>query len=319
VNSRGRARFGSAAIVISLLAAPQAAAEPQDQDVAQAPAIPSPAASSRPLSVFVTATSGADTNIDHDINNLFAYGLALGTGARYQNQPVDPSLQVDYQIAVHRYARSDRWDRLSQQLRAVFERELEGPWEIHAIGEISLKGTSEDRELSDQYVITPRLQYRIDQWRRLRPYATLRLRRYDDDIGRNATNRYVGIEFTQRSGLGDQWDLDLRLERNAARDPRQTYVRWTFSTDYMTPVTPRDRLELEVKLRQQRYTYRLVEVDDRDVPRRDYRWVPSISWVRAINSHAEVRLGYTLETRASNDPRREFTAHLMVMTATRRW
>lgn len=302
------------------LTASHATGEPQHHESAQpAPAVRPESVGSRPISWFVTATSAADTNIDHNLDNVFAYGGALGGGVQYQNRPEDPSFLMTYQTAVHRYARTDRWDRLSQHLRAVFERELDGPWEVHAIGEISLKGTSEDRELSNQYTITPRLQYRIDRWRRLRAYGTLRLRRHDEDTGRNATNRYAGMTFTQRSQLGDEWDMDLRFEHNSARDPRQTYVRWTFSTQYMTPLTARNRLELGARFRQVNYSHRLVEVNDKDVLRRDHRWVPSVDWVRTINSHAEIRLGYSLETRASNDPRREFAAHLTTMTAVHRW
>lgn len=302
------------------LTASHATGEPQHQEPAQtAPTVRPEPVPSRPLSWFVTATSAADTNIDHNLDNLFAYGGAVGGGVQYQNRPDDPSFFMAYQTAVHRYARTDRWDRVSQHLRAVFERELSGPWELHTIGEISLKGMSEDRELSNQYILTPRLQYRIDRWRRLRAYGTLRLRRYDEDTGRNATNRYVGMAFTQRSQVGDEWEMNLRFEHNSASDPRHTYRRWTFSTEYMTPLTARDRLELGVRFRQQNYSHRLVEVDDNDVLRRDHRWVPSVDWVRAINSHAEIRLGYSLETRASNDPRREFAAHLFMMAATQRW
>ena len=305
-----------AAAVLAILTASGRCAEAQQPS----PPAPSPVASPRrPITFFTTATTAADSNIDHNDENLFAYGMALGGGAEYQNQPSDPSVLITYRTAVHRYARTDRWNRLSHYVRGVYERELDGPWEVHAIAEVSLKGTSEDRELSNQYIITPRLQYRIDRWRRLRTYATLRYRRYEEDTGRNATNRYGGVEFTQRSQQGDQWDVEFRVEKNGAHDPRQTYIRWTFGTQYMTPFLSRNRLEMEVRFRQQKYSYRMVEVDDTDVPRRDMRWVPSAYWIRTINSHAELRVGYSFESRASNDLGRDFSAHEFVMSATHRW
>jgi hypothetical protein len=308
------------ALPLVVIGSVTAAAQQQQQPPAEIPPaavnVPAPP---RAVSFFATATSAADSNIDHNDENLRAYGVAVGGGAEYQNRPDDPSVLITYRTALHRYARTDRWNRLSHNLRAAFERELDGPWEVHAIGEISLKGTSEDRELSNQYIVTPRLQYRIDRWRRVRTYATLRLRRYDEDAGRNATNRYAGVEFTQRSEHGDEWDVELRLEKNGARDPRQTYNRWTFGTQYLTPLSERNRLEFDVRFRQQKYTNRLVEVDDTDVPRRDIRWIPSAYWVRTINAHMDLRLGYSFEARASNDLGRDFSAHEAIMTATRRW
>jgi hypothetical protein len=69
----------------------------------------------------------------------------------------------------------------------------------------------------------------------------------------------------------------------------------------------------------QRYPFRLVDVDDTDVQRRDHRWIPRVTWTRPLTGGFEMRAGYTLETRTSNDPSREFTAHLVTVTLIRYW
>ena len=155
---------------------------------------------------------------------------------------------------------------------------------------------------------------------RIAPFArALQARRYDEDPGRNAFNRYVGVEFIERVATNRLWEVDLRYEVNETESPRQHYVRWTFGTGYSFVVARADRAEVEVRYRMQRYPFRLVDVDDLDVQRRDHREIPRITWTHPLRSNLDLRAGYTRETRSSNDPAREFTAHLVTLTLLRRW
>lgn len=268
---------------------------------------------------YVSVTSVLDTNIDHDKRDANAIGGIIGAGIRYLNNPVDPTFELNGEIAGHSYSNSSRWDRFSQKLLAAWEHDLPGRWSFDATGEVSLKGSTEDREISNQYVVSPRLAFRISPQTRVRVYSALRARRYADDPDRNAFNRYVGVEFTERASADRRWDADVRYEVNGTESPRQYYVRWTFGTTYSFLLSDADRVEVEMRVRMQRYPFRLVDVDDTDVQRRDHRWIPKISWTRPLKSGFDVRAGYTLETRTSNDPSREFTAHLVTMTLVRYW
>jgi hypothetical protein len=271
------------------------------------------------LEPYLSLTSVSDTNIDHNTLGVNSAGGVLGVGVVYRNNPLDPTVEVNAEVAGHSYTNTSRWDRFSQKLDASWEHDLPGRWRFDTGGEISLKGSSEDRELSDQYVIIPRIAYRITSQTRVRMYGALRARRYDEDRDRNAFNRYIGVEFTERARPDRRWEVDLRYEVNETESSRQHYVRWTFGTGYSFLVADADRVDVEARYRMQRYPFRLVEVDDVDVERRDHRWIPRISWTRPLRSNLDLRVGYTLETRTSNDLDREFTAHLFTAAVIRRW
>lgn len=294
--------------------------------VAQAPKIdaqtgtPTPAILElRRLSPFVTFSGGFDSNINRDSAELDSVGVVAGAGLLFRDNPRKPSLEISYHTGLHRYTATDRWNRLSHFTRVAWEREVAHDLTLENIGEISIKGSTEDRELGDQYLVMPRLEYKIDSRWRVRGYAAYRARRYAEDVGRNAHNGFVGLELRSRASRGARWDVGARLERNAARDPRREYRRWTTYVDWSNAMTRRDRLELELRVRQQRYPYRFVDVDNGpDVLRRDWRVEPTAAWVRAIG-RTEFRVQYEFELRRSNDIRRGYHAHGLTFGVTERW
>ena len=268
---------------------------------------------------YLAFASAFDTNIDHNKDDVDSVGAALGLGFNYRNDPSDPVFELNAEVAGHSYTNTSRWDRFSQKLNAAYELDLPGRWSFDTTGEISLKGSSEDREISNQYVVIPRLSYRTSSQTRVRVYAAARARRYEEDADRNAFNRYVGIEFTERAASDRRWDIGLRYEVNETKGPRQHYVRWTFATGYEFVLPGANRLEVEAKYRMQRYPYRMVDVDDTPQQRRDHRWIPRIAWTHPLSSGLDLRALYTRETKWSNDPDREFTADLFTLGFVRRW
>src|SRR5207247_7304395 len=156
-------------------------------------------------------------------------------------------------------------------------------------GEGSIKGSTEDRELSNQLALAPQLEFRFTSALRLRAFGAWRVRRYEDTPDRNAVNRYGGLELVGRPRSGARWDAGGRYELNAAESDRQRYLRWTWFGALTRPVTAHDRLELEMRYRRQRYPYRLVDVSHGpDVPRRDRRVEPEISWLHTVDDDMEL-------------------------------
>lgn len=315
-------------LVMTLGASPRAARTPAAPGQPGQPPRPAPPAAAPPaaegrisrFTPFTVASTVFDTNIDHNAEDLDAYGMALGAGVVFRNDPRKPTLEVQYQAGFHRYANTDQWNRLSHFVRAAWERRLTRRVVFEAVGEGSLKGSTEDRELSNQLSLSPRVEYRFTPTWRVRAFGAWRLKRYPDNPDRNATNRYAGLELAVRPRSGIRWSAGGRYEVNRAESSRQQYLRWTWFGDLTAPMGPRDRLEIETRYRRQRYPFRLVDVKGGpDIPRADQRVEPEISWVHAFNEDVEIRAGYAFSGRDSNDPRRDYRSHQVIASLLRRW
>jgi hypothetical protein len=262
-----------------------------------------------PWSLEMRLSSVFDSNLDRDEESLDVYGLVAGAQAMFERRRDDDDLRLEYEAALHRYSRTDKWDRLSHKLRGRYEREVGSRWTLGAESEITIKGSSEDRTVGDQYILEPRLEYEIADDSEARVYGAFRLRRYDQEPEQNAVNRYAGAEFTQKFGGKREWEVGLRYEVNDAERSRRYYRRWTWHTRLVTPLSARDELELELKLRARVFPERFVEMEDELVPRQDRRWSPSLVWTRALSGSMGLEVEYEYETRSSNDPEQAFKGH----------
>lgn len=271
-----------------------------------------------PWSVTASASSVFDSNINRDEESLDSYGTVAGTLVQYQNRFGPHRLNLEYEAAAHQYTGTDRWDRVSQRLRAAFRRDLSDRWYVEGISEISLKGSSEDRNIGNHYILEPRLTYRIDDDTDLRLNGAARLRRFEEEPEQNALNRYVGAEFTQEADGDREWEVEARYEINGAENERRRYRRWTWRTAFATPVSSRDHLQLELRIRTRRFTHRLVEIEDEDVLREDHRWTPFVQWTRQFPAGLGLVLQYEYETRASNDPEQAYRGHQVGLSLRRR-
>lgn len=289
---------------------------------AQRPDIPRPAtaAAGRRFIPFAVASTVFDSNINHDPQDLDSYGGVLGVGGIFRNDPRKPTLQVQYQAGLHRYTNTDQWDRLSHYARAAWDRRFNRRLALEMVGEVSIKGSSEDRELSNQALVSPRLEFRLTPGWRLRALGGWRVKRYEDTPDRNAFNRYAGLELARRPRSGPRWDAGAKYELNATESDRQRYLRWTWYGGVSIPVRPIDRLDLDMRYLRQRYPYRFVNVPHGpDVLRRDWRVEPEVSWLHTVHDDVELRLGYAFSGRESNDPRRDYRSHQMIFSVQKRW
>lgn len=269
----------------------------------------------KPVTAHVLLSSAYDSNIERDERNLPSYGLITGLGAKYQKREIRPPVQLSYEIARHAYTRGDEWNRISQDLNLVLARRLSRKFFLETIGEVALKGSSEDRDIGNQYIFLPRLNYRLSLARRLRVYGGYRIRRYDVDTGRDAANRYAGVEFRNISASRGQWENGYRYETNSARAQRRSYTRRSYFTAWTAPLRGGDQMVLELQYRSQRYDKRPVSVDGIMTPRHDHRLLPSLEWVHPINHNAALALDYTFEYRTSNDPSKDYQDHWLVLTS----
>jgi hypothetical protein len=274
------------------------------------PPSPAPAVAGSRWSLEAGQWSVYDSNIDHVNPPRSDYGVVfMGAGA-WQNRVSKPTLALRYEGALHRYTHSTKWNRFSQRAEADFEKRISKRWITETRAEISLKGSSEDRELSNQYSILQMLDYRIVRGLELRLFGLARLKRYPaPDQGREATNAYAGPALRARLG-GARLELSTRYEYNAARDQRRDYERWVHAVGLLAPFGRSDALDLGVKFYDQQYPFRVV--DDGAAQgqlRKDQRLVVSASWMHRFREDLGLELAYKLDGRRSNELDKGYDEH----------
>lgn len=276
-----------------------------------------------PRRVWITMALSAafDSNIEDDRRGTNSFGLVPSLGVHFQNDAEKPSFEADYEVALHRYTNSSKYDRISQNLTASYRLQLSRRLQLRTTGEISLKGSSEDRDVNNQYILEEQLQYRINPNNRLRLFGAYRLKRYPlDDIGKNAIDPYIGARFDQKLKGGRGWELFYRYDKNRSQDPKDRYVRWTYGVQFTTPLfrERQDLLTLDVRYAPRLYA-RQVKVDGVRVPKRDQRWTFDILYERPLSRDVRLGLNYRFETRKSNDPDKNFNSHLFGVTFAFTW
>lgn len=249
-----------------------------------------------------------DDNINHSLDDPHeTRGAVFGLQIDWKAPAAKPNFEISYEIARH-FHTADEWDRLSHDARVAWDQRLSKRWYLQAVGEVSLKGSTEDRDISDQYIFSPRLEYRFTRETRLRAYGAYRRREFDDDPTRNANNSYAGIEYVYRGGVR-RADLGFRYEVNRADSNRHHYTRWSYYADYTIPVGRGNRLTLEADYRPRRYDVRRVRVRDHRELRFDKNWILSAEAGHLLFRTLEIFAGYRFETRSSNDLDKRFNEH----------
>ncbi len=251
-----------------------------------------------------------DTNIDHDEDHIAAYGLVPGMDVRFQNQKEKPLLTLEYQVARHAYTQTDKWDRVSNKFRARITPRGSRKWRTQTDVELSFGGTSEDRDISNQYSLEHDIEYRFTRDHRFHLFTYLRIKRIPDDPGESAFKPYFGLVYERKTDDDGELELSVRYEFNREQEPRGDYSRHTYAMKYEIPLfKTRNLLELKAKYQRKYYDYRFVEVEDEDELRRYYQWALSASWERPLFADLSMAFQYQYELRDSNDPGKRFTAH----------
>jgi hypothetical protein len=266
-----------------------------------------------------TLATSFDTNINHDPQGTSSYGLVPSLGMHLQNSVENPSFEVDYEIAAHRYTNTREWNRVSQNLVMTYRRRLFGGLSMRTESEITLKGSSDDRELNNQYVLAQQFEYRLNDTSRLQFVGAYRVKRDPVDRGSNAIDPYAGVRFIQRLAGGKRLALSYRYDKNRSWDPRNRYIRWAYETEFAMPIADhRNRLTFDFTYKPRLYG-RTVRVEGVRVPRRDDRWIFETQFERVLRSDLTMAFVYRFERRDSNDPEKDFQAHQAGFALTYRW
>ena len=273
----------------------------------------------RRLWFSATLATSFDTNINHDPQGVSSFGVVPSLGVHFQNSVERPSFEIEYEIAAHNYTNSKEWDRVSHSLLMSYRKHLFGGWSTRTESEITLKGSSEDRELNNQYILRQQLEYRVNENSRLQLAGAYRVKRDPVDSGSNAIDPYVGVRFIQKLASDKRWALSYRYDKNRSWDPKNRYIRWAYEAEFAMPIVDRrTRLSFDLTYKPRLYG-RTVKVDGERVPRRDGRWIFETQFERQLRSDLLMVFVYRFERRASNDPDKDFQSNQAGFALTYRW
>lgn len=276
-------------------------------------------ANHRRLWFTATLATNFDTNINHDPQGVNSWGLIPSLGVHFRNSVEKPSFEIDYEIAAHRYTNSTEWDRVSHNLVLSYRKRLFGGWSTRTESEITVKGSSEDRELNNQYGLRQQLEYRINENSRLQLAAAYRIKRDPSDSGSNAIDPYAGVRFIQKLAGEKRLALSYRYDKNRSWDPKNRYIRWAYEAEFATPIVDRrSRLSFDFTYKPRLYG-RTVRVDGERVPRRDGRWIFETQFERVLRPDLLIVFMYRFERRDSNDPAKDFQSNQAGFALTYRW
>jgi len=113
--------------------------------------------------ISMSLASVFDTNITHDEQQISSFGLVPSLGFHFRDNPETPSFEADYEVGLHRYTNTDEFNRVSHNLTTVYRRQLVKRFYSKTTTEISLKGSSEDRDINNNYIFEQQFQYRFPQ------------------------------------------------------------------------------------------------------------------------------------------------------------
>ena len=260
-----------------------------------------------------------ETNLEREETPTGAYGGVVGLGIGFRNRARRPSLEFGYEIAGHRYSVPARWNRLSHAGTGAVTVYPTRRLAMRLEAEATIKGSSEDRDLGNQYRLRQTIEWRILRDTEIEIGAVARLRRYSDNLDRNATNTYAEVKLTQRIIQGLDLAASGRLESNDASGTRYQYDRVTYQIG-LEATGGFGEFDIEGGYKIQDYRTRLVDGGAADRSRRqDRRYQVEASWTIFPWETFGIAAGYQFEHRVSNDPNEGYVAHQFGLWFTRRW
>ena len=300
-----------AAAVVALATAAHA----QTIDVPQPRSTAAPASESagRRWHVDFSLTNAFDGNINHDPEPVRSYGLAPGASFRFEHS----SFELGYDVAFNQYTNTDEWDRISQGVYAIAIHRA-GPVRFETGGNITLKGSSEDRELANEYAFSERVVVKLTSDVRLIGIGALRYKQYPLDPETTGFSPYVGAKLDRRFG-DNRLTVGYKFQTRHSEAVRDRYRRHVYSIGFSMPIDVEDdELAFEFEYRPQQYE-RLIRVGDSRVLRQDQRFVLAASYDRPISPRVSAVWFAALEKRDSNDPDKRYFSPSLAMTMRYRW
>jgi hypothetical protein len=298
---------------------PPAATPQHAESSAAAPATPPPDADAHGVWLAnVSLLNMFDGNINHDPSPIRSYGFVPGASFGYESSR-DPRFIMGYDIAANSYTGTDEWDRISHGLHADLNVRAGKRWRLEAGGQATWKGSSEDRELSNEFGVSARAAYRLLKGTRLIVLGMARYKQYPDDPGTTGPAPYVGGKLDQRLPGNRRVVFGYKYEERRSHEERNKYRRNGYSVQFSTPLFAREgRLTLGAVVKGQTYR-RLIKVGSIRELRHDLRSSIDAEYEYPLSPRVLAQWQIGFEKRASNDPDKRFVAPWLGLNLAYRW
>jgi hypothetical protein len=248
-----------------------------------------------------------DGNINHDVEPIRSYGIVPAAEIVFESSS-EPAFAFGYEIASNRYTGTDEWDRVSHSLNAVWSYRLGSRLRFETQGSASWKGSSEDRELANEFGGSQRVAIKITSSTRVAVTGAYRYKQYPDEPETTGPSPYVAAKLDRKFAAGRRLTVGYKYQSRLSQSVRDRYRRSAYAVDYSFPVSRQDdRITFEAEYRPQRYE-RLIKVGNERVLRMDQRFIAGAAYERPLNDRASARWFAGVETRNSNDPDKHFMA-----------
>ncbi|MBX7170806.1 MAG: outer membrane beta-barrel protein [Pyrinomonadaceae bacterium] len=254
-----------------------------------------------------------DTNIDHDDVETGATGTSYGAVVRFKTSEKLPVFKVRYEIANNYFNNSNsRWNRITHDLTASFEAGTKRV-AFETVANMNLKGSIEEREITDYYSVKQLVKFRLDKRNRIIGFGTYRIKRYQDNPLKNSKNPIGGVNFEHSFGRGRILEVGYRFERNKAEQNQHSYNRATYKVEYKMPLVGKSILSLDAQYRQ--YKYDTIN----SIIRRDKKWIANAQLDIPISKRFVLSPSYRFENRRSNVTGKDYNANLFGVTLRFKW
>ena len=248
-----------------------------------------------------------DGNINHDVEPIRSYGIVPAAAVVFESSS-DPAFAWGYEIASNRYTGTDEWDRISHSLYSVWSYRLGSRLRFETQGAASWKGSSEDRELANEFGASQRMAFKLTGATRVVVIGAYRYKQYPDEPETTGPSPYIAAKLDRKFSGGRRLTLGYKYQTRLSQAQRDRYRRSAYTVDYAFALSrPGERITIEAEYRPQRYD-RLIKVAGERVLRMDQRFIGGAAYERPLNNRATARWFVGLETRSSNDPDKHFIA-----------
>ena len=249
-----------------------------------------------------------DSNIDHDLADVDSYGFMGRLEGTLRTHSKPPYVWLGYLGGYQTFSSSTMWDRWEHQVELGTRISFARAWSLVASGEYDNRASTEDREIVNQFTVSPQLRY--DETRfGARAYGSYRKRRNSETPAYGENIWMAGGELRTNPWRRGVLRLGYRHEDATSYTPKRSYTRDRVQLIQETRVGRRHAFLLRGEHQWRKYPLDSVDVGDTEVSRQDRSWIASASWTWALPSRQDIVLDYEFQKRTSNDPEEAYTAH----------